>query len=188
VPNLGQSVPVRWLIAIVAFPLGGFLGHAIGGPASTIPAALLSGAVAGLVIGLSQGLALHLRSEALVLWTAVTAIGLAAGMAVVTALIGQIATTPDAVALGAASGIVLGVGQAVVLKRGGLLRSSWWVWVLVSTAAWSAGWLVTASVGVSLAPGWPVYGLSGAVVSQLITGIAVWRLMAPRPEVIPAPL
>jgi hypothetical protein len=40
---------------------------------------------------------------------------------------------------------------------------------------------VTASAGIALEAGWPVYGLSGAIVSQVITGIVLWRLMASRP-------
>jgi hypothetical protein len=52
--------------------------------------------------------------------------------------------------------------------------------VPVTGAAWAVGWLITASVGVALAPGWPVYGASGALVSQLITAVAVWRLVASR--------
>jgi hypothetical protein len=60
-----------------------------------------------------------------------------------------------------------------------------WLWVVATAVAWAVGWAVTASVGVALAPGWPVYGLSGAIVSQLITGVVLWKLMS-RGEV-PAP-
>ena len=51
----GRSLLVRWLIAIVAFPIGGTIGHLIGGPAATASAALISGLIAGAIIGVGQG-------------------------------------------------------------------------------------------------------------------------------------
>ena len=61
-----------------------------------------------------------------------------------------------------------------------------WLWIAATAAAWAVGWLITASVGVALAPGWPVYGLSGALVSQIITAIALWRLVPSRDALKPA--
>jgi hypothetical protein len=174
-PQSGRSVLIRWLVAIVAFPIGGLAGQAVGGPAATVTAALISGLIAGGAIGLGQALALGLRPQAMGLWTAVTAIGLGLSLAVVTGIIGQIDTTPDAVLLGAVSGLAIGAAQAALLVRGRVQNA--WVWVIATTIAWAAGWLVTAAgVGVALAPGWPVYGLAGAVVSQVITGIVLWQL------------
>jgi hypothetical protein len=185
-PSFLQSTVVRWLVAVIAFPIGGTIGQAVGGPAATMPAAVISGVLAGAVIGLGQGLALNLRSQALAFWVAATAIGLGLALAVVTAVIGQIDTTTDAIALGAVSGLAIGIGQAVLLQRDGV--ASAWIWVPASALAWAAGWFVTASVGVALEAGWPVYGLTGAITSQVITGIAVWRLMAsgPAPSTTPA--
>jgi len=178
-PTSLQSVPVRWLIAVIGFPIGGFIGHLVGGPAATIPAALISGAIAGAIIGVGQGFALNLRSQALAVWGSSTAVGLGLSLAVVTAIIGLIDTTADAAALGAVSGLAIGAGQAVLLQRQGVHHA--WIWVPASAVAWAAGWLVTASVGVALAAGWPVYGLTGAIMSQVITGIVIWRLMASHP-------
>jgi len=177
--NPTQSVPVRWFIAVIAFPIGGFLGHLVGGPAATIPAALISGVIAGAIIGVGQGFALNVRGQALLSWAAVTAIGLAAALAAVTPFIGQIATRREAATLGAVSGLALGAGQAAVLHRQ-YVRNSW-IWIPASAVAWGVGWFVTASIGVALEAGWPVYGLSGALASQLITGIVIWRLTAARP-------
>ena len=182
--NLLESVPLRWVVAVVAFPIGGYLGHLIASPAATAPAAFVSGLVAGAIIGLGQGLALKLPVQALVTWSAVTAVALALALAGLTAIIGQIETIPDAIFLGVASGLLIGAGQAALLVRQ-RVRSAW-TWVLASTAAWAIGWLVTASIGVDLEAGWPVYGLSGALASQLITALALWRLM-PRDEVAAPP-
>ena len=81
----GRSLLVRWLIAIVAFPIGGFIGHLIGGPAATVPAALISGLIAGAIIGAGQGIALGiLRPQGLALWVGATSIGLGVALAAVT--------------------------------------------------------------------------------------------------------
>jgi hypothetical protein len=177
-PTVLQSALLRWLIAVLGFPIGGFIGHLVGGPAATIPSALISGAIAGSVIGLGQGFALQLRSQALAMWAAATAVGLGLALAAVTAVIGQITTTTEAAALGAVAGLMLGIGQAIVLQRSGVPTA--WLWVVASALAWAAGWFVTASAGIALEAGWPVYGLSGAIVSQGITGIVVWHTMGAR--------
>jgi hypothetical protein len=180
------SLPLRWLIATIVFPIGGFIGHLVGGPAATIPAALVSGGIAGAIIGLGQGFALKLRSQALVAWVAATAVGLGLSLAVVTGAIGQIGSTTDAAALGAVAGLVLGIGQAFLLRSSGV--SNAWIWAPATAIAWAAGWFVTASAGIALDAGWPVFGLSGAIVSQVITGIVLWRLTASHPVVAATPV
>ena len=176
-PEFGRSVLIRWLVATVAFPIGGYLGNAVAGPAATVPAALISGLIAGGVIGLGQGLAIGLRGQPVIVWAAASAVGLGVALGVVTATVGQIDTTLDAVLLGAVSGLAIGGVQAALLMRDRFANT--WLWVAGSAIAWAIGWLVTAgAVGVGLAPGWPVYGLSGAVVSQAITGIVLWKILS----------
>jgi hypothetical protein len=58
--------------------------------------------------------------------------------------------------------------------------SNAWLWIPVTAVSWGVGWLVTSGIGVALAAGWPVYGLSGALASQIITAIALWRLVTSR--------
>jgi hypothetical protein len=174
VNGLRQSRALPWILATVGFPIGGFLGHLVAGPAATVPAALISGLIAGACIGLAQALALGLRSEGLGLWVAATSIGLGIALAGVTAAIGQIETTTEAIGLGAVSGLAVGVAQAALLMRRRVANA--WVWIVAAGIAWAVGWLITSSVGVALAPGWPVFGLAGAIVSQIITGVEIWRL------------
>ena len=83
------------------------------------------------------------------------------------------------------AGLTLGAGQAFVLQRSGVPAA--WLWVVASGLAWAAGWFVTASAGIALEAGWPVYGLSGAIVSQVITGIVIWRSMGARLAAGPTP-
>ena len=173
----GRTLLLRWVIAIVGFPIGGFIGHLIAGPAATVPAALISGVIAGAIIGAGQAVALGiLRPQPLALWAGATAIGLGAALAAVTAVIGQIDTQADAIALGAISGLALGAGQAALLMRERVANA--WMWVVTSGVAWAVGWTVTSGIGVALASGWPVYGLSGALVSQLITGVVLWKVLS----------
>jgi hypothetical protein len=173
----GRSLLVRWIIAIVAFPIGGYIGHLIGGPAATVPAAVISGLIAGAIIGVGQGVALGiLRPQALALWVGVTAIGLGVALAAVTAVIGQIDTVTDAILLGAISGLAIGAGQAAFLTRERVANA--WIWVPTLGVAWAIGWAVTAGVGVALEAGWPVFGLSGALVSQILAGIVLWKVLA----------
>jgi hypothetical protein len=173
----GRALLLRWLLAIVGFPIGGFIGHLIGGPAATVPAALISGLIAGAIIGASQAVALGLlRLQAMALWVGATAIGLGVALAAVTGVIGQIDTQTEAIALGAVSGLALGAGQAAVLMRERVTNA--WVWVFASGVAWAIGWAVTSGIGVALEAGWPVYGLSGALVSQIITGVVLWKVLA----------
>jgi hypothetical protein len=178
VDQVRNSVPLAWIVAMVGFFIGGFVGQAIAGPAATVPAAILSALIAGAFIGLGQGIALGLRGQALGLWVAGTAVALAIALGAVTAAIGQIETTTEAIALGAVSGALIGAVQAGLLMRAGIANA--WLWIPVTAVAWAIGWLVTASIGVALVPGWPVYGASGAVVSQVITAIALWRLVPSR--------
>jgi hypothetical protein len=174
--DTGRMVLLRWLVATAGFPIGGFVGHAIAGPAATVFAALIGGLIAGAIIGVGQAGALALSPRAIGIWAGATAAGLAVPLIAVTALIGQIDTTFDAVLLGALSGLAIGAGQAFLLGREGVGNA--WMWVAGSAIAWAAGWLVTTAIGVSLTAGWPVYGLSGALVSQVITGVVLWKVMA----------
>ena len=173
----GRSLLLRWIIAIVGFPIGGYIGHLIGGPAATGPAALISGLIAGAIIGAGQGVALGiLRPQVLALWVGATALGLGIALAAVTAVIGQIDTMTDAILLGAISGLAIGTGQAAFLSREGVANA--WIWLVTLGIAWAIGWAVTASIGVALEAGWPVFGLSGALVSQAIVGIVLWKVLA----------
>jgi hypothetical protein len=173
----GPSLIVRWIIAIIGFPIGGYIGHLIGGPAATVPAAVISGLIAGAIIGAGQGVALGiLRPQALALWVGATAVGLAVALAAVTAVIGQVDTMTDAILLGALSGLAIGTGQAAFLVRERVATA--WIWVVTLGVARPIGWAATASIGVALAAGWPVFGLSGALAAQVITGIVLWKVLA----------
>lgn len=170
-----RSIPLRWVVALIAFPIGGYIGFVVAGPAATAAGASISGFVTGALIGLGQGIALGLAPRQLALWTAGTAAGLSVALGGMTAVIGQISTSGEAVLVGAVSGSFIGVAQAAFLMHGRASKGA--MWLVASAAAWALGWFVTTGIGVSTATGWPVYGLSGALASQLVTAVVLWRLV-----------
>ena len=64
----------------------------------------------------------------------------------------------DLLAIGAITGVLVGVAQALLMPAP--LRVAWAVAVAV---LWPLAWQVTAAVGVDLTQGWAVFGASGAV-------------------------
>ena len=117
--NLLESVPLRWVVAVVAFPIGGYLGHLIASPAATAPAAFVSGLVAGAIIA-PIGEELLFRAFATTAWAreygprraliqgalffalvhVLTVTGSSAGEAVALAIVGFVTRIPVALALG----------------------------------------------------------------------------------------
>ena len=171
----GRSLLLRWIVAILGFPIGGFIGHldrrarcdrARGAdlrPHRRGDHRRGPGACAGVRFGRRRWRSGREQPRS----------GWAQPSPAVTAVIGQIDTQTEAIVLGAISGLALGAGQAALLMREHVANA--WMWVVASGVAWAAGWAVTSGIGVALASGWPVYGLSGALVSQIITGLSSGR-------------
>jgi hypothetical protein len=60
------------------------------------------------------------------------------------------------------------------------------VWVLIVTLGWALGWMITRAIGIDLAAQWAVFGSSGALLFQLLTGLTLaWMLR--RDKVAPSP-
>lgn len=168
--RIARHWPV-WLVATFAFPIAGLVGRAIAGPIEGVTSGLASGVAAGLVVGSAQVLAAGERDRRVALgWTVATAagLGLAAGL-------GAGLQLPLPV-VGLVAGTVMGAGQwlAAGAPAGRLVA-----WPLVVAAAWSIGWTVTTAVGVDPAAGWAVFGVSGALVSQVLTTIGARVLRSP---------
>jgi hypothetical protein len=72
--------------------------------------------------------------------------------------------------MGVAAGVAVGVAQALVRGSTPTGNAAWAALIAVS---WTVGWWVTATVGVDLSQGWPIFGASGAITAQLISGIAM---------------
>ena len=50
------------------------------------------------------------------------------------------------------------------------------VWIATMGIAWAVGWVVTTSIGVQAEAGWPIVGVSGALVAQALTGVVLMTL------------
>jgi hypothetical protein len=68
----------------------------------------------------------------------------------------------------------LGVGIAQSFVRSDRMPSAA-VWVATMGLAWAIAWVVTTSIGVQAGDGWPVVGVSGALVAQALTGVVLMR-------------
>jgi hypothetical protein len=60
------------------------------------------------------------------------------------------------------------------------------VWALVVALSWAIGWMITRAVGIDLALQWSVFGSSGALMFQLLTGLTLAWLLQGR-KVTPVP-
>jgi hypothetical protein len=102
---------------------------------------------------------------------------MASGLALTLALFGT-STAGSVLLLRAAStDILIGLAQWVVL-RGSVLRA--WVWVPTVAASWALGWAVSRASGLDLTPNFAVFGASGALAFQALTGLVLAWLLSQR--------
>jgi hypothetical protein len=175
-----------WTVAgFVAFPLAGLAARAIG-PIDGVLVALGAGAIAGAVIGAAQwlvlrGIGIDTR------WIAATAGGFAVGMGVGVAFFGYGTGTVDLAAVGAVSGLGIGIAQWPLLYD--RVRASA-VWMPAIAGLWALGWTVSTGIGVDLqTQRWSVFGIAGAVTVAVLSGALLWALRlrcAAAPKAVPA--
>src|SRR5439155_25252663 len=159
-----------WLAVFLAYPLAGGLGRLIANPAEGLVFAFVTAAVAGGVLGAAQWLALG-REPSPVPWIGATALGLGISFAIVQA-VGATSSTAAPI-IGAITG--LGVGSAQSFVRSDRVPSAV-IWLPTMGIAWAVGWIVTTSIGVQAEAGWPVVGVSGALVAQALSGLVLATL------------
>ena len=170
---------LRWAPTFAAFPVGGLAAHLFVGPVTTVGAAAVGGLVTGAAIGVAQwwalrpaglsGWALRPTGLSAARWVVTSALGLAAALAIATAVAGPPATFGAVLVQGAACGLGLGTAQAGVLF--GRLGARALLWPVLLACAWALGWAVTAAVGVRLEDGWTVFGSTGALVVTAWTAV-----------------
>jgi hypothetical protein len=157
----------RWMISFLGFPLGGAAAILTVGPVDSLGTAVVGGLVTGAVLGAVQGWAMRADRALLVLWTVATAVGLAGGLAVGTALVDFGTGLDDLVLQGAVSGFGVGVAQAAVLfRRTGPRTPFWPAWLAV---VWAVSWAVSTSIGIQVGDQFTVFGAAGALTATLLT-------------------
>ena len=105
-----------WTAGFLAFPVAGLAGTAVAGRVDTPAAALLGGAVTGLVIGAGQAVVSSRRLDPR-RWIPATAAGMSLGLLLGAATVGYRTSLGDLALMGALTGLVLGVAQAIALPR-----------------------------------------------------------------------
>ena len=165
-----------WGVAFVGFPIGGSAAYLLLGPVEAVGAAAMGGAVTGAAIGAAQWLVLRRRLPLSALWVAATAAGMAVGMT-----LGQVLLGDDTATAAAAPARTCSPGQLSASRRLSCCAASCRrrsIWAAVVTVGWALAWAVTAAFGVDLARKWAVFGSSGALVFQLVTGLTLAYLLA----------
>ncbi|WP_448627115.1 hypothetical protein [Geodermatophilus sp. URMC 64] len=170
----------RWLIwtaGFLAFPIAGLAGTGVAGRADSPLAALLGGAVAGLVIGVGQTLASLGRLD-IRRWVPATGIGMGLGLLLGAVTVGYDTSLADLALMGALTGLILGPTQALALPRGTRLR---WLWAAALPALWALGWTTTTLGGIAVDKQFTVFGAYGAITFSALSGLLLLLLLPDRP-------
>jgi hypothetical protein len=166
-----------WTAGFLAFPLAGLAGTAVAGRADDPIAALVGGAVTGLVIGVGQTLASRGRLD-IRRWVPATALGMGLGLLLGAVTVGYDTSLADLALMGALTGLVLGPAQALALPRSARLR---WAWAAAVPVLWALGWTATTLGGIDVDKQWTVYGTYGAITFSALSGLLLLRLLPERP-------
>jgi hypothetical protein len=157
-----------WTAGFLAFPVAGLAGRAVAGPVDDLFAAVLGGAVTGLVLGAGQYLAARgaLRRR----WMPATALGMAVGLAVGAAAVGYRTSLGDLALMGVLTGIPLGVAQALALSP--TIRRRW-LWALTTPILWGLGWSATTLGGIAVGEQFTIFGAYGAITFSALSGLVL---------------
>ena len=136
------------------------------------------------MLGAVQWLALRRRLSLPRSWIVATSLGMAGDLALTLALFGTSTAGKVLLLRAASTDILIGLAQWVVL-RGSVPRA--WVWVPTVAASWALGWAVSRASGLDLTPNFAVFGASGALAFQALTGLVLAWLLSQR-SATPGPI
>jgi hypothetical protein len=166
-----------WTLAFLSFPIAGLVGLApvdrVDGPA----AALVGGTATGAVIGGAQWLVGRGRLRPL-RWILATSLGMGLGLLLGATAVGFGTSLADLAVMGALTGAVLGVGQALALPARAPRR--WW-WAAAMPVLWSLGWVITTLAGIAVERQFTIFGISGAVTFTALSGLLLSWILPRRP-------
>lgn len=170
------GVKRRWLwplSILIGFPIAGYVADLVVDGVDSVGAAIIAGLIAGAIFGGSQWFVL--RQTVSWLWIPATAAGTAIGLAAGAALVDYGIGRADLALMGAVTGVGVGVMQALVLARHQIPGALWWA--IANPPGWALGWLVTSYViARNIAERFPIFGASGAIVFGLLTWLLLARL------------
>jgi hypothetical protein len=160
---------LRWLPSFVGFPFGGVIAELIVGPIDAVGAALIGGAISGVILGAAQAWGLGWTDAAARRWTLATGLGFAGGIAIGAAAVDYGTSMGDFALQGALCGLLVGAAQAVVLRS--QLGRAAALWAPALSALWALGWVISTAIGVDVDRQWTVFGASGAITVTLATAV-----------------
>src|SRR6185503_500519 len=108
-----------WMLAFIAFPLGGLLANVLVGPITTTVQAALAGAITGVVLGLIQWLVLKgpMQQVSIVGWSLATSAGMAIGLGLSVGLLGSETDGNNLFWRAAITGLSVGIAQWILLRN-----------------------------------------------------------------------
>jgi len=164
-----------WGLAFLAFPIGGLPANVVVGPVTNMMRGLLAGAITGVVLGLIQWFVLKgAISLSMIGWVLATGAGMAVGLGLSVGALGSEMSGNNLLWRAVITGLFIGIAQWFILRN---IFPQSIIWVAVIALAWTAGWFITRSAGVDLSPKWSVFGATGALTFQLLTGLALYVLI-----------
>lgn len=166
-----------WGLAFLGFPIGGLAAIGLTGGIESVLDGAIGGAACGAVLGGVQWLALRRRLSLSRSWIVATSLGMAGGLALTLALFGTSTVGSVLLLRGVSTGLLIGIAQWMVL-RGSVPRA--WLWVPTVAASWALGWAVSNAIGLGLTPNFAVFGASGALAFQALTGLVLAWLLSQR--------
>jgi hypothetical protein len=165
-----------WTAGFLAFPIAGVAGRVVAGRVDSPIAALLAGLVTGAVIGAGQWLVSRRRLRPAP-WILATALGMGLGLLLGATAVEFQTSLADLAVMGALTGVVLGVAQAVALPT--QTRRRWW-WAAAMPPLWALGWTVTILAGIPVEEQVTIFGATGAVTFSALSGLLLYGLLLPR--------
>jgi drug/metabolite transporter (DMT)-like permease len=172
-----------WTAGFLAFPIGGYTATALVGRVDSAVPALVGGAITGLIIGAGQALASRKRLDPRT-WIPATSIGMGLGLLLGASTVSYDTSLKDLALMGALTGVVLGLAQALALPRHARNR---WAWAAAMPALWALGWTVTTLAGINVEEQFTVFGAAGAVTFAALSGLLLHQLMPYGPATGPQP-
>ena len=164
----------HWAALALAIPVAGLIGWVVSGPVDAPVAALIGGVLTGAGLGAAQW---FLAKDAFGdgrAWITTSAISYGAGLVVAAAAVGYNTDLGSLMAMGAISGLFLGIGQGLALVQQGRKRLAF-AWAAAMPFLLALGWAASTGIGVDVAEQFTVFGAAGAIVFTLLSGFLVAR-------------
>jgi hypothetical protein len=169
-----------WTAGFLAFPIAGVAGGLVAGRVDSPVSALVAGLITGAVLGAGQWLVSRRRLRP-ARWILATALGMGLGLLLGATAVGFRTSLADLAAMGALTGVVLGVAQTLALPA--RTRRRWW-WAVAMPLLWALGWTITTLARIPVEEQFTIFGASGAVTFSALSGLLLYRLLPVAPTTV----